>query len=194
MSAFDDLVAGLLEELFALQPEFATAIGDHRYDDQWSDMSESGRRARLAFADRWEDTLERLDETRLSDDERIDADLLRGELAALRFAEAELIEEAWSPLAWVYLLGGGLHPLLTREFAPLAVRLASVLGRLEGIPRLIDQARQVVGTHPTRPVARLHAEAAARRIAGIGELARDAVAQAEAAAATTPTWPCSFRS
>ncbi len=186
MSAFDDLVSGLLEELFALQPELATAIGDHRYDDQWSDMSESGRRARLAFADRWEDTLERLDEARLSADERIDADLLRGELAALRFAEAELIEEAWSPLAWVYLLGGGLHPLLTREFAPLAVRLASVLGRLEGIPRLLDQARQVVGTHPTRPVARLHAEAAARRIGGVGELARDAVAQAEAAAADDP--------
>ncbi len=186
MSAFDDLVAGLLEELFALQPELATAMGDHRYDDQWSDMSEPGRRALLAFADRWDDVLDRVDEATLSADERLDQELLRGELAALRFAETELIEEAWSPLAWVYLLGGGLHPLLSREFAPLAVRLASVLGRVEGIPRLIDQARQVVGTHPSRPAARLHAEAAARRIGGIGALVRDAVAQAEVAAGSDP--------
>lgn len=182
MSAFDDLVAGLLEELFALQPELATAMGDHRYDDQWSDMSEPGRRARLAFADRWDDVLARVNPETLTRDERLDLDLLRGELAALRFAEAELIEQSWSPLAWVYVLGGGLHPLLARDFAPPAVRLASVLGRLEGIPRLIDQAREVVGTHPTRPVARLHAEAAARRIGGIGALARDAVTQAQAAA------------
>jgi hypothetical protein len=182
LSAFDDLVAGLLEELFALQPELATAIGDHRYDDQWSDMSEAGRRARLAFADHWDDVLSRVDPGTLSSDEQIDLDLLRGELAALRFSEAELIEEAWSPLAWVYLLGGGLHPLLAREYAPLAVRLASVLGRLEGIPRLVGQARAVMGTHPTRAVARLHAEAAAQRIGGISALARDALAQAEAAA------------
>ena len=29
-------------------------------------------------------------------------------------------EEAWNPLGWVYLLGGGLFGLLSRDFAPLA--------------------------------------------------------------------------
>ena len=119
-------------------------------------------------------------------DERIDLDLVRGELASFRFAETELREETWSPLLWVYLVGGGLHPLLARDFAPLAVRLASVAGRLEGIPALLDQARAVIGTHPTRPVAKLHAEVAAQRIGGVARLARDAVARAEAAAPTDP--------
>ena len=119
-------------------------------------------------------------------DERIDLDLVSGELESFRFAQTELREELWSPMYWVYLVGGGLHPLLARDFAPLATRLASVAGRLEGIPRLLDQARTVIGTHPTRPVSKLHAEVSARRIGGVATLARDAVATAETAAATDP--------
>ena len=183
MSAFDDLVSAFLDELFALQPEFATAVGDHRYDDQWSDMSENGRTARVAFIERWEGTLARVDAADLTPDERIDLDLVRGELASFRFTETELREEAWSPLLWVYIIGGGLHPLLSREFAPLPVRLASALGRIEGIPRLLAQARAVIGTHPERAVATLHAEVAAKRIGGVSSLVRDAVAAAEAATA-----------
>jgi hypothetical protein len=186
VSAFDDLVAACLDELFALQPEFATAVGDHRYDDQWSDMSEAGHTARVAFIDRWERVLERVEPGTLTAGERIDLDLLRGELAAFRFTETELRDEAWSPLLWVYLVGMGLHPLLARDFAPLAQRLASVTGRLEGIPRLLDQARSVIGTHPTRPVSRLHADVAAKRIGGLAGLASEAVETAEGAAGTDP--------
>ena len=79
MSAFDDLVAGFLEELFSLQPEIATAVGDHRYDDQWSDLSETGATARAAFIDRWEGVLGRVDTATLTPDERIDLDLVKGE-------------------------------------------------------------------------------------------------------------------
>ncbi len=186
MSAFDDLVAVFLEELFLLQPDVATAVGDHRHDDRWPDMSEAGHGQRVAFIDRWEATLAGLDTASLTADERIDLDLVRGELASFRFAETVLREETWSPLLWVYLIGGGLHPLLARDFAPLAVRLASVAGRLEGVPRLLDQARAVIGTHPTRPVAKLHAEVAAKRIGGVAELARDAVSRAAAAAEMDP--------
>jgi uncharacterized protein (DUF885 family) len=180
--AFDDLVAAFLDELFPLQPDLATYIGDHRFDGRWPDMSEAGHVERVAFIERWEGTLGRLDETAMTPDERIDLDLVRGELDAFRFAEVELREETWSPLLWVYLVGGGLHPLLARDFAPLSVRLASVLARIEGIPRLIGQAQEVIGSNPARPVARLHAEVAARRIGGVAELARDAVATAETAA------------
>jgi uncharacterized protein (DUF885 family) len=172
VSAFDDLVSSFLDELFTLQPELATYIGDHRYDDQWSDMSDAGHTARVAFIQRWEGVLDRLDTAAMTPDERIDLDLVRGELR----------EETWSPLGWIYQIGGGLHPLLAREFAPLPVRLASALGRIEGIPRLLAQARAVVGTHPTRAVAKLHAEVAAKRMGGVASLARDAVTAAEAAA------------
>ena len=183
MPAFPDLVAHFLDELFVLQPELATAVGDHRYDDRWPDTSAVGRRARLAFIDRWSATFEDLDDAILVADDRIDRDLILGELAASRFSEAVLREDTWDPLGWVYLMGASIHPLLARDFAPLAVRLASVTGRLEGIPRIIEDARAVLGSNPARPVSKLHAEVAAQRVGGIAGLGHAAVALAESAAA-----------
>jgi len=183
VTAFAELVGGFLDELFALQPDIATAVGDHRFDDRWPDTSETGRQARISFADRWTTTFDGLEAADLTTDESIDRDLVLGELAAARFGDMELHELAWDPLAWVYLLGMGLLPLTTREFAPLHVRLASVAGRLEGIPRIIGDAQETMGSG-SRPVSRLHAEVASRRIAGIADLGRGAVAEAEAAATT----------
>jgi uncharacterized protein (DUF885 family) len=185
-AALDDLVAAFLDELFALHPVLATAIGDHRHDGEWPDMSEAGNAALLGFLDRWEAAFRGLDAATLTADEAIDRDLVLGEIDAFRFEAGELREETWDTLSWVYLIGSGIHPLLARDFAPLAARLTSVRGRLEGIPALIAQAQQVVGTHPTRPVSRLHAEIAAQRIGGVAELAREAVETAEAAAAADP--------
>jgi uncharacterized protein (DUF885 family) len=183
VAAFSDLVARFLDELFVLQPEVATAVGDHRFDDRWPDLSETGHRARIAYIERWDAELRGLDVSALTPDERIDRDLVLGELDEFRFAETVLRQETWDPLAWVYVLGGGMLPLTTREFAPLADRLASLAGRLEGIPAVLAAAREVLGSNPDRPVSRLHAEVAARRIAGVGDLGREAVETAEAATA-----------
>jgi uncharacterized protein (DUF885 family) len=182
VSALADLVAAFVDELFVLQPLHATGIGDHRYDDRWPDMSDKGRLARVAAWDRWTAAFTALDPAPLSADERFDRDLVLGELASMRFAEADLREEAWDPLAWVYLLGYGLHSLLARDFAPLAQRLASFAGRLEGIPAVIAQAQAVSGSHPTRAVSKLHAGVAGARISGIAGLVSEGLATAEAAA------------
>jgi uncharacterized protein (DUF885 family) len=180
--AFTDLVARFVDEWCAVQPEFATQLGDHRFDDRWSDTGEEGRRARVAFADQWTATFLGLDTSSLTADQAVDRDLVLGELAELRFVADELRDDAWDPLLWVYTLGGGLHALLARDFAPLHVRLASVAGRLEGIPRVVADARSVIGSLPGRPVSRLHAEVAAKRIGGVVALVDQAVATAEAAA------------
>ena len=68
--------------------------------------------ARLAFVDRWEAELRAIDDATLDAGERIDRDLILGELDHARFNDEVLREETWNPLAWVYLLGGGIHPLL----------------------------------------------------------------------------------
>jgi uncharacterized protein (DUF885 family) len=186
VTALADLVAAFVDELFVLQPLHATGIGDHRHDDRWPDMSEAGRLARVAAWDRWSAAFTALDPAGLSADELFDRDLVLGELSAMRFAEAELRGEAWDALSWVYLLGYGLHSLLARDFAPLAQRLASFAGRLDGIPLIIGQAQEVLGSHPTRPVSKLHAQVAGARIGGIAGLAAEGVATAEAAASGDP--------
>jgi uncharacterized protein (DUF885 family) len=181
MSQFGGRVDVFLDEFFHLFPVAATATGMHAVDGEWPDLSEAGRAARLAYADRWEAELRGFADAALTPDERIDRDLLLSELAALRFDETELREGAWDALGYVYLLGGGIFPLLAREFAPLPVRLASVASRLEGVPAVLAAARHELGSVPERPPAKLHTEMAIKQLPGIVALAEDAVARAEAA-------------
>ncbi len=182
MPAFDDLAARFLDELFAVDPVTATVIGDHRFDGRWPDTSDGGRLARLALYERWAQAFEALDPASLTADQRIDRDLVLGELARHRFFEAELREDAWDPLGWIYLMGAGLHVLIARDFAPLAARLANFASRLEGVPKIISDAQEVIGSHPARQVSRLHARVAGDRVSGVAALGDEAVAMAEAAA------------
>jgi len=178
---YDTAFTRFLDEYVERYPVNATAVGDHRFDATWPDASEAGRQDRLAFIDRWHDELSAL--TGLSPAEAVDRDLLLGELDASRFAETELREDTWNPLDWVYLVGEGLFGLLSREFAPLADRLASVAGRLEAMPALLDGAQAALVGLPGRPVARLHAETAIASLPGVMELIDDSLASAAAAPA-----------
>ena len=182
MSQLGGRVDAFLDEFFHLYPVSATAIGMHAVDGEWPDLTEAGRAARIVFADRWELELRGLADGDLTPDERIDRDLLRSEVAALRFDETELREDAWDALGYVYLLGGGIFPLLARDFAPLATRLGSVASRLEGVRAVLVGARHELGSIPSRPPSRLHTEMARKQLPGIVALAEDAVAQAVARA------------
>ncbi len=183
-ATFSDLIDAFLAEFFRLHPLHATAAGMHAHDAEWPDMTAAGRADRLSFVERWEAELGGVADADLSRDERVDRDLLLAELDGIRFAEAELRQEAWDPLEWVYLLGGGIFPLLAREFAPLPDRLASVAGRLEGIASIVAAAKAEIGGLPDRPVSRFHTETALKQLAGVGALADDAVQEARA---TSPT-------
>ena len=182
MSDFSDIFATFLDAFLEMEPIAATAVGDHRFDGRWPDVSPAGHAARLAFIDRWEAAFGALDPSSLTPDEGIDRDLVLGELDAMRFGETELREETWDPLVWVYLLGEGVFPLLAREFAPLADRLASVAARFESMRDVTDAAKEtLVGAGPGRPVGRLQVETAIEQLPGIHELIDEALATAAAA-------------
>ena len=187
MSSFPDQTAAFFEEFFRLDPISATAAGMHAHDGRWPDLSEAGRAEQLAAARRWAAALEAIPEAELERDEAIDRRLMLMVVNEIEFGETELRQLAWDPLEWVYLLGGGIFPLVAREFAPLADRLASVAGRLEGLAAVVDAAEAaLIGTPDGRPVSRLHTETALTQLPGIGELIGDALAEAERAAPTDP--------
>ena len=181
MTDFRSRADAFLGEFFAMFPTASTNIGEHAYDDRWPDMSPAGRKSRVAFADRWLAEFRGFSD--LSTHDAVDRDLLIQQLEAMRFSDLELREEAWNPLDWVYLLGGGLFPLIAREFAPLADRLNSVAGRLEGIDAVIDGAIEEIGPVGEMPVARFHTEKALEQLPGVMELAEEAIAAGEAAEA-----------
>ena len=180
LSEFEGTFRTFLDELFEVDPVFATGTGEHSHDGAWPDLSDVGRTSRLAFVARWLETFE--GQADLSAGDAIDRDLVMGELEAMRFADQTLREAAWDPMTWVYLLGDGLFGLLAREFAPLGVRLASVAARLETMPAVLASARSVIVGVDGRPVGRLQTETAIAQLPGIEELMADALGQAAAAA------------
>jgi uncharacterized protein (DUF885 family) len=184
MSDFQSRLDTFLAEIFALEPVFATGIGEHAHDARWPDRTAAGRDERLAFAERWLAEFGGL--TDLTPDEAIDRDLIVGELEAARFADTDLREETWNPLEWIYLAGEGLFTLNAREFAPLADRLTSAAGRMEGLPGLFEAAEEALVGVPGRPVGRFQTETALRQLPGIDALIDETLAAAEAARDTDP--------
>ena len=111
MTEFAARVDAFFEEYFAREPTDATTAGNHAYDGLWPDVSMAARADRLAFIDRWRATFAGFSDAALDVDERVDRDLLLGVLESYRFNEVELREDAWSPMAWVYLIGDGFFGL-----------------------------------------------------------------------------------
>ena len=54
---FESFANGYLEKLFQMNPELATTLGDHRFDDRMNDYTQAGVRAYVQFQ---RESLERL--------------------------------------------------------------------------------------------------------------------------------------
>ncbi len=186
MTEFASRVDAFFAEYFEREPTDATSAGNHAYDGLWPDVSEAARPDRRAFIDRWTATFRGFADAALDIDAQVDRDLLLGALESYRFNEVELGEDAWSPMAWVYLIGQGLFGLVAREFAPLADRLVSVAARAEGLPAVLAAATEVLIGSPDRPVDRLHTETALDQWPGLIGIVDDAIAEGEAVAAAEP--------
>jgi len=183
VASFSDSVDAFLDASFELDPLFATATGNHDHDGRWPDLSPTGRDRRLAFVREWSARFAAFTDDELTVEERVDRDLLIGELEVQRFGDEVLREDAWSPLLWVYVVGGGLFDLLAREFAPLATRLGSLADRAAGLPVLLDAGRERLVGLPDRPVDRFHTEKAIEQWPGLISIVDEAIATGEAAAA-----------
>jgi len=172
---FDILVGSYLQDAFRLDPLAATAAGVHDHDGEWPDLSPAGLRAAAEAIDRWRARFAALEAAELTFDQAIDRDRLVAVLAVQRYRLVDGLDHAWDPLWWIYVLGDGLFGLLAREFAPPADRLASVAGRLAGVPGVIDAAVAALGSVPALPVSRFHTERALGDLDGIPHLIDEAL-------------------
>lgn len=161
---FEALAARYLDELPALSPVSATSLGDHRYDHRLDDVGPQGRREALAFWRRYEAELQGIDRGSLSKANQIDAALLANQIGSSLWSLRELQEWAWNPVQYTQLAGTAIYGLMSREFAPLEERLASVAARLEAMPGFLQQVRDSL--EPAR-VPKIHAETALSQTPGL---------------------------
>lgn len=177
-SDFDMAVRKLLDDLFEIEPVWATIIGYHGHDDRWPDLSESGRQARLSMLRHHRARLDTLAREELSIDDQVDLGIVLEALEGWEFGEAVLRETSWDPLSYIQQSGTGLFALLGREFAPWAHRGAAFLGRMNGLAKLFADAAETLVGLPGRPVSLLHTETALTQLAGVTELVEQGAAEA----------------
>ena len=134
-------------------PDSATGLGDHRFDDHLADLSPAALADERRALDGWAARLEALDADGLSAEHRVDAAMMADNVARRVFEIDELGEHTWNPL--LANPGKAIYELLARDFAPLPDRLASVAGRLAEVPATLAEARRQLGSMP-----RVHLETA----------------------------------
>ena len=163
---FEALAKNYIEKLLQMKPEWATGLGDHRFDDRLSDYTLAGVDADRSFNRAYLDSLSRIDAQKLRPENTIDFNIMKTNLESWLFQIDTLKEYEWNPL--VYNVGGAIYGLLAREFAPIKDRLINVKQRLQGIPAVLAAARENL-KNPTR----IHTETAIQQNPGTISMVRD---------------------
>ena len=156
---FVALAGSYIEEFLERYPEYATALGDHRYDGRLNDYTAAGVAAGLEWNKRYLEGLAAIDPARLGATNAIDYEILRNHVEFSIWSSEVLREHEWNPMR--YGVGDALYSLLAREFAPLEERLQSLHQRLKAIPAVLSAARENLADPP-----RIHTETAIRQNEG----------------------------
>jgi uncharacterized protein (DUF885 family) len=144
--AFVAVANNYLDRMLELNPEWATNLGDHRFDDRISDLSETGFQTRVDFNSAYLDTLKGIDPVKLTLANRIDYEILKEHCEAVIFRISEVQEYKWNPT--MYNPGDGIYNILARDYAPLPERLEAVKARLLKIPAMLQAARDNLENPP----------------------------------------------
>lgn len=170
---FHSLSQRYIEAVARFSPEYGTTLGDHRYDDALSDPSAAGRARSAAFDRELLAALAKIDRTRLTRDEQVDAALLDNALRADLWNLETLQRWAWDPQIYNDAAGGALYGLAARDFAPWPARLKAATLRMEKLPDYLAEARRQL---VVARVPKVIAESVAMRNGGLVEIAETMLA------------------
>ena len=159
--AFEAVAKAFIEDFLRLNPEEATDLGDHRYDDRLRDYSTQGVSERLATWQKHLAALDRVPSAQLTGANRVDARIMRVQLEAMLFELTEEKPREWNPLSYNASLANSLYQLTSRDFAPPEQRLRSAIARLGALPRVLAQIKATLRNPP-----RVHIETAIQQTVG----------------------------
>lgn len=164
-----DLVEGRFRRLLRDNPILATDLGVHDHDDELGDGGQETLLAELAADRQHLADVQALDPAGLSATARFERDLELHNLRRAIFDTDEL--RIWERRSLALdTVGDGLFLLFARDHAPLAERLDAIAGRLEGIPRHLEEARSRATVPQVRLWQKLEIETAAELPALFDEL------------------------
>ena len=167
-TAFESTAKACLDDYLRLNPETATALGDHRFDGMLTDYSPAGFQTQVDLCRQHLASLAKIDTAQLTGPNRVDAQILRLNLEAQIFTITELKPQNWDPLSYNTSLANALYLLTARDFAPAAPRLRDAAMRLMAIPTVIAQAKANLVNPPE-----IYTQTAIKQVAGAIGLVRE---------------------
>jgi uncharacterized protein (DUF885 family) len=168
---FQKLARDYIERELQANPEEATELGDHRFDGRLTDYSPEAQTKELATQKEFRDKLNAIDGSQVTGANNVDFRILKENIDYKIFQAEELKEPVWNPLVYNQSLANSLYLLVARDFAPPEKRIPNLRQRMEGIPRVIAQAKANL-QHPPR----VHTETAIEQTQGAINLVREGLA------------------
>src|SRR6266545_7349319 len=159
--AFQKIAHDYIEQYLRANPEDATELGDHRFDGQLTDYSPEARAKALAAQKEFREKLNGIDGSQVTGANNFDFRILKENIDYQIFGAEELKEPEWNPLVYMQSLANSLYLLVARDFASPEQRIPNLRQRMEGIPRVIAQAKANL-QHPPR----VHTETAIEQTQG----------------------------
>jgi uncharacterized protein (DUF885 family) len=160
--SFNGMVDEFFDTYFHFHPSEGTYVGLHQYDNLLEDFSQKSRDAELSFLLEAKQEAGYTNSEVLNDEQRIDLKLISNAINA-RILELQEIR-MWQKNPDIYSSTGSssVYLLMSRNFAPPADRLKSVIAREQLIPRNLTDARANLRNPP-----HVYTEVALEQLPGI---------------------------
>jgi uncharacterized protein (DUF885 family) len=169
---FQKIANDYAEGYLASHPEYATELGDHRFDAELTDYSPDTLVRLLARARQFREALKKFDDfSQLTGANQVDVRILRDNIDNEIFELEELKEADWDPLVYNQSLANSLYLLVARDFDSPEKRIRNLRKRMEAIPTVIAQAQKNL-QHPPR----VYTETAIEQTQGAISLVREGLA------------------
>lgn len=143
----------VIAHVFLLRPTTAAYLGLHEYDGLLPDLSVESTGRWVATAQELLDTLDGIPDSDLSVSRRLDRNLLRLLLEGNLFDLTATRELDRNPMA--YLFHPDLTNYISRDYAPVADRVAGIVRILTSVPSLLENAKRRLEPVLPRPFVTL---------------------------------------
>lgn len=157
--SFDEYKQVFVEELWKVNPSWASYEGYHAYDSILLIPNEDTRVLQMSFADTVLMNLEKFDFDKLSENNKTDFYLIENYARSSLFYLSEFKSWEWNPAS--YNLGGNFFQVLDYTDSPLYERLSNINLKLMNVPEYYIQAKLNIDK-PTKE----HTELAIEQITG----------------------------
>jgi len=145
---FHELVDAYFDDYFKANPSAATSAGFHQYDDQLEDFSAAAHERTRQRLQKYLAEFEAINPRTLSPLDRDDREIMIATIHSGLLEEERVQMWRKNPDNYSGAITSSIFSLVKRNFAPLDVRLRSVMAREKQIERALEQARSVLQNPP----------------------------------------------